>query len=102
MNTMKPNIFDWDEGNLGHTAKHGMTPSEIEYVLSNDPMVKPDRYPAEIEERWNAIGQTQEGRHAFIVFTFREVEEVLCMRPISARYMRRKEIERYDRQNPEG
>ena len=100
MNELKTITFDWDEGNLGHATRKGLTKDDIEYVLKNDPMVRPDRYPIDVEERWNAIGKTQEGRTAFIVFTFREVEEMLCLRPITARYMHRKEIEKYDKQNP--
>ena len=98
---MKQIIFDWDEGNIEHTTRRGITLSEIEFVLSNDPMVKPDHYPAEIEERWNAIGQNEVGRFVFIVFTFREISEVLKMRPITARYMHDKEVRKYERQRTE-
>ena len=100
---MKQITFDWDAGNLHHATKRDdVTRAEIEFVLSNDPMVKPDPHPPEIEERWNAIGKSQSGREMFIVFMFREVEEVLCIRPISARFMHRKEIEKYDQENTRG
>lgn len=98
---MKAVRFEWDEGNLEHTAKHGVTRHEIEHVLSNDPMVQPDPHPAEIEERWRAIGANAEGRLVFIVFTFRDTIETLTMRPISARYMHRKEVTKYERQRQE-
>ena len=38
--------FDWDQGNLEHTARHGVSASEIEYLFYNDPMVSPDPYPS--------------------------------------------------------
>ncbi len=95
---MKPIKFDWDEGNLGHTGKHGLTPSEVEHVLGGGTMVAPDPFPS--EARWKAIGQTEEDRFALIVFTLREIAGTLHMRPISARYMHRKEIEKYERQRP--
>jgi hypothetical protein len=30
-------MFDWDEFNAGHIARHGITPQEVEQVLRNDP-----------------------------------------------------------------
>lgn len=44
---MKPIRFDWDQGNLEHTARHGVSASEIEYLFYNDPMVSPDPYPSD-------------------------------------------------------
>ena len=98
MNVMKSVEFDWDAGNLEHTAKHGVTPSEIEFALSNDPMVQTDPYPAEIEQRWRGVGQTAKGRMLFVVFIFREISEVLKIRPLSARYMHDKEVKKYEQQ----
>jgi uncharacterized DUF497 family protein len=92
----KPIRFDWDTSNLNHTAKHDVSREDIEFVLGNDPMILPDAFPAAIEQRWRGIGQNEKGRFLFIVFTLREVGDVLHIRPISARYMHRKEIERYE------
>lgn len=93
---MKPIRFDWDQGNLEHTARHGVSASEIEYLFYNDPMVSPDPYPENVEERWRAIGNNESGRAVFVVFMFRAVEDEICIRPISARYMHKKEIESYE------
>jgi len=30
--------FDWDSGNIDHIARHGLTPSDAEQVLQNDPL----------------------------------------------------------------
>ena len=92
----KPIHFDWDDGNITHTEKHGVDREDTEYVLSNDPLIQPDAYPAEVEQRWRGVGQNKSGRLIFIVFTFREVNDILQIRPISARYMHKKEIERYE------
>lgn len=30
--------FDWDEANIGHIARHGVTPEEAEESMLNDPI----------------------------------------------------------------
>ncbi len=53
------------------------------------------------ETRFRAIGKTPSGRHVFLVFTMREKEGKDYIRPISARYMHKTEIEHYEKENPE-
>jgi uncharacterized protein len=89
-------LFDWDSGNLRKCLKHGVSVEQIEEVLSGEPFVQKDRYPAEIETRFRAIGKTVEGRSVFIVFTFRDTEVGMAVRPISARFMHAKEVRRYE------
>lgn len=86
--------FDWDAGNLDHCRKHGLSPAEIESVFESVPAVFPDPFPD--ERRYRAIGKTKGGRFAYIVFMFRELDGKRHIRPISARYMHRKEIEKYE------
>lgn len=93
---MKILEFEWDEGNWPKCAKHGVSKAEIEFVLTNAPMVMPDRSPATQETRFNAIGLTEEGRHLFVVFTIRATNSDKRLRPIGARYMHKKEITRYE------
>lgn len=81
----------WDQGNWPKCGKHAVSKTEIEQTFANDPMVKPDRTGTD-EVRYNAIGQTDAGRFAFVVFTFRGDD----IRPISARFMHAKEVRRYD------
>lgn len=88
--------FDWDDGNRDKCQKHGVPLEAIEAVLSGRPAIGPDPYPREIEERYQAVGRTAEGRHVFIVFTFREKAEGMSVRPISARYMHAKEVQKYE------
>ena len=93
--------FDWDDGNWPKCAKHGLSKDEIEFALLNTPMVKPDRTPQDSETRFNAIGRNRNGRHLFVVFTFRERDGSRLIRPISARYMHRKEVVHYEQEKDE-
>ena len=93
---MKILEFEWDSGNWPKCAKHDVSKAEIEFVLTNEPMVLPDRSPVTQETRFNAIGLTQEGRHLFVVFTLRDSTLGKRLRPISARYMHKREITRYE------
>ena len=90
--------FDWDAGNWPKCGKHGMTRAEVEEIFFSDPAVLPDCKSSVPETRFNAVGQTGSGRFAFVVFTFRRRGELHLIRPISARFMHRKEIESYERQ----
>ncbi len=83
--------IDWDEGNIGHCQKHGVKLEEIEFLFSNTPRVFND--PFVNEQRLRAIGRNQAGRYLYVVFMFREREDELYIRPISARYMHKKEVE---------
>jgi uncharacterized DUF497 family protein len=86
--------FEWDSGNWPKCAKHGLTKAEIEQVFIRTPSVYPD--PNLGEDRKRAIGTTAEGRYVFVVFTLRESELGILIRPISARYMHEREIRRYE------
>ena len=62
--------FDWDEANIGHLARHGVTPEEAEEVIENDPLeLKPQLI--EGEERFPNAGVTDNGRWLVIVLTER-------------------------------
>ena len=50
------------------------------------------------EERLKAIGKTRAGRYVFIVFTMRRRNERLLLRPISARYMHKREVAHYEKE----
>lgn len=91
---MKIAGFDWDGGNWPKCGKHGVSREEIEEVLSGSPAVMPD--PHSDEPRMRAIGKTIAGRHVFLVFMLRIVDGRTRLRPISARYMHKKEIAHYE------
>ncbi len=88
--------FDWDRGNWPKCGKHGVSREEIEQVLLGEPAVMPDPCPDEPRKR--AIGKTQTGRYVFLVFMLREIDERTVLRPISARYMHKKEVDHYENQ----
>jgi len=44
---------------------------------------------------------TAAGRHVFLVFTVREKKGKRYIRPVSARYMHRKEMKAYEKENPD-
>jgi len=93
---MKIAGFDWDDGNWPKCGKHGVSREEIEQVLLDGPAVMPDPHPG--EPRMRAIGKTDAGRDVFLVFMLRNVNGQTLLRPISARYMHRKEVEHYEHQ----
>lgn len=88
--------FDWDDGNREKCCKHGLSLEEVERVLSAPLAVSADRDHSDQEERRIAIGVTPSGRHVFVVFTERVRHGRSLLRPISARFMREKELRRYE------
>jgi uncharacterized DUF497 family protein len=88
--------FDWDEANSDKCQKHGLSRREAEHVLFNaESLIVRNVKSLSGEERHIAIGTTRAGRFSFVVFTFRTVEGELKLRPISARYMHKKEVAKY-------
>jgi uncharacterized DUF497 family protein len=91
--------FDWDEGNRHKCQKHGVSIEEIESVFARAPSFASDAH-SRTEARVRAVGIASSGRHVFVVFTIRERAGQRLIRPISARYMHRREIERYEESGP--
>jgi len=60
--------------------------------------VFPDARHSHSEPRFIAIGRTEAGRGVFAVFTLRRHGEETFIRPVSARYMHRKETEYYEKE----
>jgi uncharacterized protein len=91
--------FDWDDGNRQKCQKHGLSIAEIEHVLAHgETFIVPDLKNFEDEPRFIAVGRSPGGRYAFVVFTPRRRNDLVVWRPISARYMHRKEIARYEKE----
>lgn len=95
---MKVNGFDWDDGNKTKCQAHGLTIEDIQSVFYNAPFVSPNVNHGTAEERFHAIGLTNNKKYTFVVFTFRTDQYGTLIRPISARYMHKKEIEHYEKQ----
>jgi uncharacterized protein len=91
--------FEWDEGNWPKCGKHGVTRTQIQSMFGQSPAVYPDPAHSTAEERFLAIGTSDDdGRFLFVAFTLRTHGQEVLIRPISARFMHRKEIEHYERQ----
>lgn len=88
--------FDWDRANREKCQKHGVSIGEIESAFGRPIAVVPDPSHSRSEDRFKAIGTTAERRHVLIVFTLRNRDRETLIRPISARYMHRKEVEYYE------
>ena len=93
--------FEWDHGNLVHCQKHGVSRAEIEDIFIRPVIILPDEGHSHSERRLRAIGHTGRGRAVFVVFTIRERVGRRYIRPVSARYMHREEIEAYEKENPD-
>lgn len=89
--------FDWDDGNRRKCLKHGVTIAEIENLLSSAPRVAPDVKHSGAEDRFIAVGRNLKGRPLFVAFTVRLKGGRRLFRPVSARYMHKKEIEAYEK-----
>jgi uncharacterized DUF497 family protein len=92
--------FDWDEGNRDKCLKHGVSLNEIEALFLGPITIRPDLAHSMGEARLLGVGRTAEGRHVFIAFTSRRRDGTTYIRPISARYMHRKEVDQYEKANP--
>jgi len=88
--------LDWDDGNLAKCQKHGVSIAEIEELFRGSPYFVPDERHSDVEPRMLAIGRTAVGRALFVVVTVRERDGLRLARPVSARFMHRKEVERYE------
>lgn len=63
--------------------------------------ILPESAHSHSEGRFRAIGRTETGRGVFIVFTLRRKSDEVLIRPISARFMHKKEIGAYEKENPD-
>lgn len=80
--------FEWDRGNLEHIKIHDVSYKECEDGFFNKPLlVNEDKAHSKLEERFQALGQTNNGRLLFVSFTVRNNK----IRVISARDQNRKE-----------
>jgi len=88
--------FDWDEGNSRKSEnKHDVSQSEAEQVFFNQPLlVLEDSKHSQKENRYHALGITDDERFLHITFTLRALGALI--RIISARDMHRKERKIYE------
>ncbi|HEY3456401.1 MAG TPA: BrnT family toxin [Bryobacteraceae bacterium] len=75
--------FDWDDANVGHLARHHVTPEEAEQVILGHPLDLGMQI-IEGEDRFVNLGSTQRGRILLVVTTWRQerVRVVTAFEPI--------------------
>jgi len=90
--------FDWDDGNRRKSLdKHAVSQWEAEQIFTDERiLIASDIAPSAAEPRYQALGETVDGRMLHISFTLRRNDTLI--RVISARDMNRKERARYERQ----
>ena len=94
---MKFEGFNWDKGNSGKCTKHGLSREDIErFFLQKEIYVTPDLKHSAEEERFLAIGKGLRNRQIVVAFTFRHRNGKKTIRPISARFMNEKEVQKYE------
>ena len=89
--------FDWDSGNIAKCQKHGLSVALIESLFARPLAIVPNAADSREESRFCAVGQTGTGRRVFLVFTLRRKGDEQLIRPISARYMHKREIQAYEK-----
>lgn len=55
--------FQWDYDNIFHIERHDFTPQEVEEIFAGDHKIRRTR-----QKRYIALGETLDGRLAFVVF----------------------------------
>ncbi|HEY3973560.1 MAG TPA: BrnT family toxin [Candidatus Sulfotelmatobacter sp.] len=100
MMNLDANGFDWDRGNRAKCEKHGLSVADIEDVFARPLAILPDSAHSQRERRFRAVGRTERGRGVFIVFTLRSKGTEVLTRPVSARYMHKKEFDAFEKENP--
>jgi len=82
--------FDWDVHNVGHVARHGVGPEEVEEAFGRPYVIFPSKdVPG--EKRWKLFGTTAAARYLVVVFTIREDR----LRPVTAHTMNQRERKIY-------
>jgi uncharacterized DUF497 family protein len=89
--------FDWDTANIKKLHKHKVSMPEVESVFHSEVLVLLDLKHSNQEIRYIAIGRGLSGRKLFVVFTNRIKNEEHSTRIISARYLHKKEEDRYEK-----
>ena len=92
--------FDWDFGIRVKCQIHGVSLAEIESLFRGVSLVGPDSEHSIVERRFRAIGLTAERRNLFVVFTWLHNGADRLIRPLSARYMHKKEIAAHAKEIP--
>jgi uncharacterized DUF497 family protein len=90
--------FEWDDGNARKSLdKHDVSQAEAEQIFSGEPLLAEDVKHSQDETRFQALGETVEGRRLHVTFTLRDNGRRI--RVVSARDMNRKERAIYEQES---
>lgn len=90
----QPLQFEWDSGNQNkNLRKHGVTNDEAEEVFINLNLIWADIKHSGIEQRFNILGKSNNGKLIFSCYTLRDNK----IRIISSRPASRKERNAYEK-----
>lgn len=89
--------FDWDAANIDKCEKHGVSIETIEDVFTRPLQILGDVRHSNLEERYIAVSTMSDGRGIFVGFTYRPGKRGLLIRPITARYMHKRELAKYEK-----
>ena len=64
-------MFEWDDGNLDHIARHGVSPEEAEEALLDRRRIGTAIRRSTDELRWGSVGATEDGRILAMIYTRR-------------------------------
>jgi uncharacterized DUF497 family protein len=93
MSTVDAPAFEWDDDNLDHPARHGISPDEVEELFEG-PTVR-RRGGTDAPDRSRFLGRTAEGRYLAIVV---QVKGPRLIRAFTGWDMRPHERRLYERQ----
>ena len=81
--------YDWDDVNIAHIAKHGVTSQEVEEACAGFPMIMQTR-----NRRYLVYGRDDRGRYLLVVIAYKGGDR---LRVITARDMNDPERRLYHR-----
>lgn len=76
-----PEDIEWDEGNIEHATRHGISAAEITQVLLNNPTIRRNRKGRSGD--YHAFDVTDGGREVAVVVAWEPERRII--RPITAR-----------------
>ena len=91
-----PNGIEWDHGNERKNEKHGVSKTDIEYIINGQNYVFVGKITSSLHKEWRGLilGVDRLGRELSLIFTVRGRR----LRPISCRSMRDAERKYYERE----
>ena len=86
-------MFEWDDYNLGHVARHNVEDFECEEAFYDPQRVEGEAYNTLRDKNYAFIGATETGRILWVMYTYRDGR----IRVGTARDANKREKRRYRR-----